>query len=225
LIVVLLILGVVTTVGLSIASRSVTEVGVSTGSEESSRALSAAEAGIEAQLGGVQVPTISGADITVDAKPAGSAGSLSVADLLASGEVATVFVDVSTGNSMVVCWGDAKLETNVYYKAGVNTRVDRKYTEIGSGGTCPQDGRTYANSTSITLPPNSEYIRMRLWGNGENKQPLGVTTGGTFPTQGTEITAVGTVGSTVRKIKVFDQTPDVPEVFEAAIFSGGSLSK
>jgi len=229
LIVVLLILGVVTTVGLSIASRSVTEVGVSTGSEESSRALSAAEAGLEAQLGGAQIPTISGTDIQVDAKPAGSAGSLSVADLLASGEVATVFVDNSTGNSMTVCWGlangNAELETAVYFTVGNNTNVDRKYTPSGNSGTCPNDGRIYANSTSITLPNGSEYVRMRLWGNGEVKQPLGVTTSGTFPTQGTEITAVGTVGSTVRKIKVFDQTPDVPEVFEAAVFSGKRLVK
>ena len=225
LIVVLLILGVVTTVGLSIASRSVTEVGVSTTSEESSRALSAAEAGIEAQLAGAQIPTISGTNITVDEKPSGSAGSLSVADLVASGEVATVFVDTSTGNSMTVCWGEAKLETAVYYKVGINTKIDRKYIASGNLGTCPADGRTYINSTSITLPNGAEYVRMRLWGNGEVKQPLGVTTSGTFPAQGTEITSTGTVGSTVRKIKVFDQTPDVPEVFEAAIFSGKRLVK
>ena len=46
LIVVLLILGVVTTVALSIASRSVSEVAVSTTQQESAQALAAAEAGV-----------------------------------------------------------------------------------------------------------------------------------------------------------------------------------
>ena len=58
------------TVSLSIASRSATEVSVSTAQEEAARALAAAEAGVEAKLGGIttgsgQVGT-SGSTYTVE---------------------------------------------------------------------------------------------------------------------------------------------------------------
>ena len=57
LIVTILILGVIATVGLSIATRSTTELAVSTTVDESSRALEAAEVGLERYLGGVPHPT------------------------------------------------------------------------------------------------------------------------------------------------------------------------
>ncbi len=52
LVVVLLVLAVALTTSLAIVSRSITDVGVSTTEEESARALSSAEAGIEAALAG-----------------------------------------------------------------------------------------------------------------------------------------------------------------------------
>lgn len=52
LVAVLMALAILVTVGLSIASRSVTEVGVTTSQEESAKALEAAEAGLEKAVGG-----------------------------------------------------------------------------------------------------------------------------------------------------------------------------
>lgn len=55
LLVVLLMLGVALTIGVSIASRSTTEVEISATQQEAARALEAAEAGLEKALGGVIV--------------------------------------------------------------------------------------------------------------------------------------------------------------------------
>ncbi len=230
LVVVLLILGVVMTVALSIASRSVSEVAVSTTQQESSQALAAAEAGVEATLGGIAAPNIAGSTVNVTSQPAGTGDSLSVADLLAAGQVATVFLNGYTGNSLKVCWGQARLETALYYTSGTTTKVDRNYNATGAASSgCPADGRTYAYSKTISFPAGSTplYMRLREWGNGETKQPLAVVASGAlkFPAQGTDITAVGQTGDSVRRIKVYDQTPDVPEVWESAVFSSDDLSK
>ena len=52
LVAVLMALSILVTVGLSVASRSVTEVGITTSQEESAKALEAAEAGLEKAVGG-----------------------------------------------------------------------------------------------------------------------------------------------------------------------------
>jgi Tfp pilus assembly protein PilX len=56
LVVVLLIVAVVLTLGLSIASRGVTEINVSSVENDSSKALDAAEAGVESALGAIATP-------------------------------------------------------------------------------------------------------------------------------------------------------------------------
>ena len=74
LLVVLLMLGVALTIGVSIASRSVTEVEISATQQEAARALEAAEAGLEKALGGVVVT-----DVSSEAVAPGSQESYSVA--------------------------------------------------------------------------------------------------------------------------------------------------
>jgi|GEM_PF-6279077 len=218
LIVVLLILGVVTTVALSIASRSASEVAVSTAQQESGQALAVAEAGVEASLGGIAAPSIAGSTVNVTSQQAVQSDTLAVDDL-AAGQVATVFLNGYTGNNLKVCWGQAGLETALYY----TTKVVREYN---SGGSSSCQG--YQNSANINVSAGSPlYLRLRLWKNGETKQPLAVVASGNlkFPAQGTDITAVGQTGDSVRKIKVYDQTPDAPEVWESAAFSGSDLNK
>lgn len=218
LVVVLLILGVVTTVALSIASRSVSEVAVSTAQQESGQALAVAEAGVEANLGGIAAPNIAGSTVNVTSQQAARSDTLAVDDL-AAGQVATVFLNGYTGNNLKVCWGQAGLETAVYYTG----QVVREYNAGGSSS-CPG----YQNSANINVSAGSPlYLRLRLWKNGEAKQALAVVASGNlkFPAQGTDITAVGQTGDSVRKIKVYDQTPDAPEVWENAAFSGEDLSK
>ena len=132
LVVILLILAVALTVGLSVVSRSVTDVGVSTTSEESARALAAAEAGIETALStaGVVVGTpvnvgqtgkITGSYTILSSDPSGGGDSVTFPEGVKAGDPATVFLvahtadgqlDTSagaakyTGPSFVVCWGE-----------------------------------------------------------------------------------------------------------------------
>ena len=214
LIVVLLILGVVTTVALSIASRSVSEVAVSTTQQESAQALAAAEAGVEATLGGIAPPSIAGSTIKVDSTPAPASRSLLVADALAAGQVATINLVDYGGNNVQVLWDDANagLEAAYYYTQGGTTKVSRDYKTGGS----------------MTINVNvgtKQYLRLRLWGNTTAQQLTVRGLGADLPSQGMEYTATGQTGDSVRRIKVYDQKPDVPEVWESAVFSGGDLVK
>ncbi len=225
LIVVLLILGVVTTVALSIASRSVSEVAVSTAQQESSQALAAAESGVEATLGGIAAPNIAGSTVNVTSVPAPAADSLLVAEQLAAGQVGTVFLQGYTGNNLRVCWGRAGLETALYYASGATTKIDRNYYASGGAGSgCPAGSYVYSRTVAFPGGAVPLYMRLRLWGDGA--VAVMAAGGKTFPAQGTDITAVGQTGNAVRRIKVYDEKPKGPEVWESAVFSSnGDLSK
>lgn len=132
LVVILLILAVALTVGLSVVSRSVTDIGVSTTSEESARALAAAEAGIEAALSTAAVAVgtpvdvgqtgkITGSYTILGSDPAGGGDSVTFPEGVRAGDPATVFLvahgadgrlDTSAGaakytdSKFSVCWGE-----------------------------------------------------------------------------------------------------------------------
>lgn len=123
LLIILLVLSVILTTALSIVSRTVTEITISTAEEESSRALSAAEAGIERVLisgGDVSgtLPNLASFETVVDAT-SGSDNEFSYPAWLESGESATFWMvshDESgnlscsglpcfRGTALNVCWG------------------------------------------------------------------------------------------------------------------------
>lgn len=136
LVIVLLVLAVAATVGLSIASRSVNEVNLSTTQDDSSQALSAAESGIEAVLnnpnlgtGGTPVPlptppSTTGAPLanySIANKAAfGSSSSVHLGESLLSGDDATLFLqNVNPDGSFTDtgCWncglGDSRGGGNI----------------------------------------------------------------------------------------------------------------
>lgn len=236
LIVVLLALVVVMTVALSIASRSTTEVSVSTAQEESARALAAAEAGVEAKLGGVTV----GSDTNVAVGNGGSTYTVTVADFgaggdplpltqrLDSGESVSVILTGYARDNIDVCWsGSGSLETAFYYESPPPVVVvARGYY---SGGGCPVSGYgayNYRNVTVAGSPPNKKFLKLKLLGDGVSNDQLVIrpVAGGSLPKQGDLITAVGQTGESVRKVKMNKQE-DRPDIFEAALFSGASLTK
>jgi len=123
LLIILLVLSVILTTALSIVSRTVTEITISTAEEESSRALSAAEAGIERVLmsgGDVSgtLPNLASFETVVDAT-SGSDNEFSYPAWLEAGESATFWMvshDESgnlscsglpcfRGTGLNVCWG------------------------------------------------------------------------------------------------------------------------
>lgn len=204
LVIVLLILAVITTVGLSIASRSVTEISTSTTNDESSRALAAAEAGIEAKLANVAAPSFgtSGETSVTTTSSYGVGTEVALNEPLAAGEVGTVFLSDGTndytGNKFRLCWGQGANDANapaiemmLYYKNGsvygvaraaydAQSRGNFTATTVGGSG-CPT-GRTYIFYKDINIPsdlsvPSSStrlFMRVRLFYNGNIKHYVGV---------------------------------------------------
>ena len=69
------------------------------------------------------------------------------------------------------------------------------------------------------------FLRLKLLKNATNGQLVIIPAPNSgLPKQGDTITAVGQAGESVRKVEVNKQD-EIPDIFEAALFSGGSLSK
>lgn len=125
LLLVLLSMSVVLTIVLSIVARSTLDIGVSTRSEESVRAFSAAEAGIEQALVAGSTGDVSIGDATFNAKVTySSVNEFILSPGLYSGESATVWFtshDLNgnlvcpcfTGNEIEVCWGEETTNPNL----------------------------------------------------------------------------------------------------------------
>lgn len=251
LIVVLLVLGVALTVGLAIVARSVTEVNVSTVQDESARALSAAEAGIEQALGGVIVSGSDTVGVAGDAFVVQTNSSAAITNYvypeeLVAGDAATMTLDpgiLGAGKTIRFCWGgNGAIEVMGYYQSGSTVLVNTKAYDSSSRGngfdlgtpdisSCPTANSPFSNSISVStsdLIPGGipRYLRVRMLYNGSTPRPLGfVTANWSFPAQGDVITSVGQAGGTTQKISVFKGTTDWLPMWDDAVFSGGSLTQ
>ena len=178
--IVLLSLSVVLVIVLFILSRSITDISLSTKEEDSSRAFSAAEAGVERALvignssGSLELATF-------DANVASFAQGSSVVRYpisLKSGENATFWFNRAgetaySGNKAMFCWGDKNttidnqtpaIEISVYYlQAGVykiarvsldpnSSRIASNNFTLASSGTCTIDGEQFQFYSTIDLP-------------------------------------------------------------------------
>lgn len=123
LLITLLVLSVATTIALALISRSTTDVNISTQVEESSRAFSAAEAGIEQSLkksSGVSGALSSGETYTTTQDIIGGTASYEFPKAIAKGDVATLWLvphDANgnpivsgganyTSDTLTLCWGN-----------------------------------------------------------------------------------------------------------------------
>lgn len=160
--IVLLSLSVVLVVVMFILSRSITDISLSSKEEDSMRAFSAAEAGIERVLvTGSSTGSMSIGDATFDASVSDFASATSAVVYpisLKSGEIATFWFTrpgdptVFSGNQMKLCWADDNtssgasdtpaIEITVYYKVGAEYRVYRKMVD-------PYVSRTQNNAAVI----------------------------------------------------------------------------
>lgn len=161
LLILILVMAVGLTVGLSLSTRSVSDLKVSGQTEDSSRAFSAAEAGIEAALKGDTAlsGTVGNGSYALTILTAGgndspfSLGDLAVFDTYTVwlvGHNSTGDVDVTvtpyTGTSIDVCWDKADsasdvpaMEASVLYKDGTSYKVWR-------GAYDPTSSRTASNN-------------------------------------------------------------------------------
>lgn len=158
--IVLLSLSVVLIIVLYILSRSVTDISLSTKEENSMRAFSAAEAGIERALvigSSISETTIGDATFTAGVTNFGTSQNALVYPIsLKSGEITNFWFSrpaetAFTGSSAKICWGTAgtsastsetpAVEVSVYYLTGGTYRVARTVLD-------PNTGRTATNSFS-----------------------------------------------------------------------------
>lgn len=192
LLVILLVMVVGLTIGLSLATRSVTDVKISSQIEQSSRAFSAAEAGIEAVLKGEAPPAspvpIGDAFYTVSMTMAGGTdqplplGKIGVADTytvwLAShdsaGDPQVAEASDYDGASIDICWNEGAMETNLIYKTGTAYRIQRGAYDPNAGRRnnnkfADVDGGvncggtfTYGKRISLPSPATTIAIGLRL---------------------------------------------------------------
>lgn len=275
LVLVLLSLSVVLTVVLFVLSRGVTDVAISSRQEESVRAFSAAEAGIERALvvGTSFTDSIMGYDVTVSGLATGSDFNYPVD--LSSGDSATIWFvahDSSPnfkGNSMTVCWGKSgtssgsaqtpAIEVSVFYDEipgnPAKIKIARSALDPNSGrrvsnsfdsvdGPCAVNGINYAFSKTINFCSGSanlgiplnvcnstaggfQFAKIRMLYNSNSTQSLGISViGGSLPSQGQNIVSTGTVGGSNRRVNVIQNWPEIPNIFEYAVYSpNGGLTK
>lgn len=293
LLMVLLSVGVVLTIALSVVSRSITDVSTSTKGEESLRAFSAAEAGVENTLNNAieSLPLVP----SPTSVPVGSSGSTYTTSLtafpqnprsylypveLSAGDSATIWLashdtDNSLtctggktcfqGNSIDVCWGKTGSGTqpaiafSLLYEDPAGGGI-RKYTYIAhdpvgsrasqnkfitgnaittntTSGACTIEGTQLANKVTLNLQadlgiPNNAISGRRLKSLTAlllyNTTPtlFGVTNlASDLPNQGVQVDSLGTSGTSTRKVQVYSLYPEVPSMFQSALYSPPGIMK
>lgn len=168
--IVLLSLSVVLIIVLYIMSRSITDISLSTKEENSLRAFSAAEAGIERALvigSDIGNTTIGDASFTADVSGFGTGQNTLVYPLsLKSGEIATFWFTRPTepsftGNSVRICWGNSgtpasavdtpALEASVFYRTGGGVNQIARTTLDPNAGRTATNNFAVASSSACTI--------------------------------------------------------------------------
>ena len=265
--IVLLSLSVVLIIVLYIMSRSITDLSLSSKEEESLRAFSAAEAGIERSLltlldsGG----PIDGALFDAKVSSFGQ-GEVSVVYpvSLKSGESAVFWFapdpDVAgdirfSGDQMTICWGDPEtavdssapaIEVAVYYGLSTSLNVARiaidpfsagrsnSFSAVDSG-TCTIGSASFQFRKTINLTTTLgiadltqlQYASVRILYNTSIAHKIGidVTGFGLLPSQGNQVTSLGTFSGANRKIEVFETRKVAPPIFENVVFATNGIVK
>ena len=268
----LLVLTIATTVALSLISRTTTDTTITAQVEESSRAFSAAEAGIEEALksgvgtNGPQVLT-PGVSYAVSVASIGNAtGIYEFPKKTAKGTTETLWLvghDAVTGaineadparykaSTIDVCWSSettipALVVTLLYkessdgsynvVKAAYDTDTSRNpanaFTQTYFPDGCG-NGTSYReiinfNSLNASIDPNVDTLialRIRpLY--SDTKISINTEASAILPLQGNRIESTGsTTTGTNRKIVVYQQYRAPSTVFDAALYSQGTISQ
>lgn len=253
--IVLLSLSVVLIIVLYIMSRSITDISLSSKEEDSMRAFSAAEAGIERALvigsdTGSQL--IGDASFNADVSEFGQASNVVVYPIsLKSGEIATFWFNKSgdpnvfNGNQMKICWGDDNttdnpaLEVTVFYRVGPEYRLFRKMLDplagrtqnnVSPGINCSIDNQPfeYNDIVDLTGLPNLQFATAKILYNTTTAHKLGIdvsSTASLLPSQGIKVLSDGSFASANRRVEVFQLHPVVPPIFANAIYSASGIVK
>ena len=249
-VVVLLIMVVLLTIGLSLATRTTQELFLSDQQSESARVFNAAESGIEqalSELQGQGTLSIDGVDVAYNVT-----GSSTLDTRVAEG--ASVHIDLTGYTSSVNfewaseadCSERASLVANIFYSDTTTNPATVRTKVIPFGPTCNGhdsdnffDGtatgasNTYRHQFTITsvgspfnqsLPPNPLFMRIKpVYADTDIKISGGVG----FPTQYHVISSTGTYseGDEERNIEVSRTLPTGPAYMDYALYSGASITQ
>lgn len=113
--------------------------------------------------------------------------------------------------------------------------------DTADSGACTIDGVSYAFQKTLQFsdlgipigsyqnPGGLEFIRTRMFYNSDQNHPIGIDVNfaadSVLPSQGQNIESTGTAGESNRRIEVFQSWPEVPSIFEYAVFSSTGLTK
>lgn len=248
--IIILIMVVVGTIALSVASRSVIDIGISKQEEEKIRAFSKAEAGIEDLLAqGLAIgegTDVSLGDITYSYKieEVGAGTAYELDESLANGETTQIILEGAAPKptSLRFCWVNGREETGT--KASLEISVfNSDYSvnryainapggasdngfESGSeppGGQCGGSGKYQAYKQIINITDAAQFVRIKAL---YNEAFLGVwAVGGQLPAQAYKARVVSQEGESTAAVEVVQSLPAHAGIFDYVLWSGGGLNK
>jgi len=251
LLIILLTMAVALTIGLSVVSRSITDIKISQQTEEAARAFSAAEAGIEEALvgtGELFQGTFEETEAKFEAKRVNFGEGtefvfpqeIQVDDpqtvYLAKYETDGTLTPYYNKSSIDLCWnGNAAIEASLYYESG-GYKVARYATDPNGASRTPPNNfdppdagscAGLAHRKTLSFPTGTPlFLRLRvLYANAK----VGVETpggaGGVLPSQGNKIESTGQAGASTRKVEVVRFYPAPLAIFDFGLYSERDLSK
>lgn len=241
-VVILLIMVVILTVGLSVASRTTQETFLSTQSSESARVFNAAEAGVEEALSldldSLTQDVTTGSVDTVDDTTVDYSIRREAAletQLFRGVSVGINVEGVTTGNGITVDWSREACANNpasfvaaIYSNDGSGTKV--RYRTLGNcarGDGFEQasglGGNPYNFRFTLPLLTNDRLVRLQPVYNDTQARISG--SGWILPTQFYRIRseARNELGDETRIVEVNRTLPAAPSIFDYALYSGGTL--
>jgi len=253
LIILLLIMVVGLTVGLSIATRTITDLRISTQSEESQKAFSAAEAGIEDALrrnleqvvtagGTFQTPVGTGITSTTTVTKIADTTQFVTEQPIAQDDVAQVNLDPPTSSpptSVDVYWADendpaSSLEITLVYYDGLNYQIQKWAYNTDSSHSngftqasdpAPSGGKDHKGKVSVSLTGTPKILRFRPFYGQASVAVVAQPSGSTLPLQSYKISSTGTTGQITRKIEVTRSLNALPPIFDYVLYSGTDITK
>src|SRR3990172_4794354 len=195
LILILLVMAISLTLGVSVASRSITTLKQVSFSAQSAQALAFAEGGIEEALKCLDD------------------GSCAVPSDPAAVDLAAIYLEA----------GVYKVLRYAYDPDASRASENGFFTPFTGGFSV--NGVTYAYRVSISVPFTPIALRIRpLYSTTASSFVFSAETGRTLPTTGSRIESTGTSGSVQRKIEVLRTNSSLSELFDFALFSGSETS-
>lgn len=199
LVIILLVLAVASTIAISLASRSVTDISITNKERESARAFSAAEAGVEeALIGGSASGTLGGGEtFNVTAGIAGGTANFIWPDSIFTGEQVALWLvghgangdlvcsptnPCFTGSSIKVCWGEPgspadQAETPAIASSIIYLNTPANYSSSRVARTTSDPNSARRASNSFSGPPDfgcSVSGKSFAWGQTIDFASLGI---------------------------------------------------